>query len=124
VARDRLARLADALIPAGVDMPSASDVGVAAGLADWALAARGDLINPLSTALSTDFDDAWARLSELRETAGEAYDALVLLVAAAYYHHPDVRARIGYPGQEARPVAAFDYPEYLSEGLLDHLVDL
>jgi choline dehydrogenase-like flavoprotein len=123
VARDRLARLADALIPAGVDMPSASDVGVAGGLADWALAARGDLINPISMALSTDFDDAWARLSELRETAGDAYDALVLLVAAAYYHHPDVRARIGYPGQVARPVVAFDYPEYLSEGLLDHLVE-
>ena len=105
-------------------MPSASDVGVASGLADWALAARSDLIDPASTVLSTDFDDAWARLSELGETAGEAYDALVLLVAAAYYHHPDVRARIGYPRQEARPVAPFDYPEYISEGLLDHLVDL
>jgi hypothetical protein len=33
-----------------------------------------------------------------------------------------VQHRIGYPGQEPRPVSAFTYPEYLAEGLLDHLV--
>jgi choline dehydrogenase-like flavoprotein len=124
IERDRLTRLGDALIPAGDDMPAASAVGIGDRLVDWVLAARPDLIAPVSRLLSIDFDDAGARLSELREHDGELYDALVLVVVAGYYHHPDVRDRIGYPGQLARPVPAFDYPEYLTEGLLDHLVEL
>jgi hypothetical protein len=124
IERDRLARLGDALIPAGDDMPAASAVGVAAGLLDWALGARPDLIDPVTRALSMGFDEAVTWLSEPREGDVDAYDALVLVVVAGYYHHPDVCERIGYPGQLARPVPAFDYPEYLTEGLLDHLVEL
>ena len=52
-----------------------------------------------------------------------AYRALVLLVLAAYYRSPDVRARIGWPGPEGAPVGRFEYPEYLTEGLLDHLTE-
>jgi hypothetical protein len=47
----------------------------------------------------------------------------VLVMVGGYYHHPDVRRLIGYPGQVARVVLAFDYPDYLTEGLLDHLVE-
>jgi hypothetical protein len=35
---------------------------------------------------------------------------------------PEVRSAIGYDGQEAAPVPPFAYPEYLDEGLLDHLI--
>ena len=41
---------------------------------------------------------------------------------AAYYRSPDVRDGLGYPGTEATPVGRFEYPEYLDEGLLDHLL--
>ena len=46
----------------------------------------------------------------------------MLLVLAAYYRSPEVRARIGWPGPEGAPVGRFDYPEYLTEGLLDHVM--
>jgi hypothetical protein len=35
---------------------------------------------------------------------------------------PAVRKAIGYDGQEPAPVPAFGYPEFLEEGLLDHLL--
>jgi len=34
-----------------------------------------------------------------------------------------VRARIGYEGQVPRPVRPDNFPEYIAEGLLDHLMD-
>ena len=43
-------------------------------------------------------------------------------VAGAYYLHPDVRARLGYPGQVPRPINALEFPAFEAEGLLDHLV--
>ena len=45
------------------------------------------------------------------------------LAAAAYYLVPLVHDRLGYRPVPATPVRALDYPEYLDEGLLDHLVD-
>ena len=52
----------------------------------------------------------------------EAYHALVFAVIAGYYHHPDVCSKIGYPGQVARTLTSHDFPEYVSEGLLDFLL--
>jgi hypothetical protein len=34
-----------------------------------------------------------------------------------------VRAAIGYPGQLAKPVTAFDYPAYIAEGLIDQMLE-
>ena len=45
-----------------------------------------------------------------------------MVVAGAYYLDPSVRVVLGYPGQEALPVSAREFPEYLSEGLLDGVV--
>lgn len=42
-------------------------------------------------------------------------------VAAAYYLDQRVSERLGYPGTVPRPVRALDYPDYLAEGLLNHL---
>ena len=39
--------------------------------------------------------------------------ALQLAVVAGYYTDANVRAAIGYPGQLAKPVTAFDYPAYI-----------
>jgi choline dehydrogenase-like flavoprotein len=121
-ARDRLRVLARAIVPAGDRMPAAADVGVAGDLLDRVLDARPDLVAPLLRAVDRDVDDPSARLEVLRTTDAPAYRALVLVVLAAYYRAPGVRARLGYPGQEATPVGRFEFPEYLSEGLLDHLV--
>jgi len=68
------------------------------------------------------FLDAWDGVQQLRRVDSGAYRALVLLVLAAYYRSPEVAARIGWPGPIATPVGRFDFPEYLSEGLLDHMI--
>jgi hypothetical protein len=44
------------------------------------------------------------------------------VVAGTYYLDPQVRLRIGYDGQTARPVRPDNYPAFLAEGLLDHLL--
>jgi hypothetical protein len=120
--RARLRVLADVLIPASDAMPGADDVGVADEHLDAVLAARPDLVDDLRRALADHRADAITALDDLRSAARGAYHALVLVVLAAYYRSPEVQLRIGYPGQEPRPVSAFTYPEYLTEGLLDHVL--
>ena len=64
----------------------------------------------------------WRRSTTFVVPTHRAYRALVMLVLAAYYRSPDVQARIGWPGPVGTAVGRFDYPEYLSEGLLDHVM--
>ncbi len=117
--RDNLARLADVMIPAADGMPSAREVGIAADLVDWVLTARPDLAQAVTRALEVEVTDANAALATLKRDDRDAYHAIVFAVVAGYYHHPDVCTRIGYPGQVARTLASYDFPEYVSEGLLD-----
>jgi hypothetical protein len=121
--RHRLAALADALVPGDPRMPSASEAGIGGALVDWVLDARPDLAVALQRALAEPVDDASARLDTLRRTDRAVYYDLVLSVVAGYYHSAVVRELIGYPGQEARPLPALDYPEYVSEGLLDFMLE-
>jgi len=118
--RERLARLADVMIPAADGMPAARDVGIADDLVDWVLAARPDLADLVARALAVD--DATDPLATLKRDDREAYHAVVFAVIAGYYHHPDVCSRIGYRGQVARTLSSHDFPEYVSEGLLDFLL--
>ncbi len=120
--RARLERLADALIPADGRMPAAGAVGIAHALVDWVLDVRPDLAGSLTRALADPVPDAGARLGELRRSDRAAYHDVVLAVVAGYYHSPAVRDLIGYPGQEAHPVTGLDFPEYVSEGLLDFML--
>ena len=48
---------------------------------------------------------------------------LTAVVPAAYFLNPAMRAAIGYPGLEARPIDPDAEPDYLADGLLDS-VDL
>lgn len=120
--RERLRVLADALIPAGAGMPAASEAGVADARADAVLAARPDIADALVRALAEPVSDADERLSALAENDPEAHRALELMVAGGYYLSPDVKRRLGYPGQVAVPVWPDPHPAYVAEGLLDHMV--
>jgi hypothetical protein len=111
------------LLPGDEHMPAATDVGVADDLLDAVLRARPDLVDDLRRALADDVVDAWDAVQQLRRVDSGAYRALVLLVLAAYYRSPEVAARIGWAGPLATPVGRFDFPEYLSEGLLDHVLE-
>ena len=70
--------------------PSASDVGVAAGvLLDRVLAARPDLAPVLRRAPGRTVADAPARLAALAASTGRPRHAVVLAVAGGYYLHPE-----------------------------------
>ncbi len=106
-ARERavLAELADVLIPAGAEMPSASEAGVADEWLDAVLSARPDLVDPLKAILASAGDVPAAEAVErLREGGG--FGVLAEIVPNAYYMNPAIRDRIGYPLQQAVPIDA------------------
>jgi choline dehydrogenase-like flavoprotein len=119
--RVRLAALADVLIPAAGEMPSASEIGIHEAVLDAVLTSRPDLGEPLARVLGSDFTEPADRMAELGVSDRRGYFAIVEAVCGGYYMHPAVRDLIGYPGQEATVVRQ-DY-WYVDEGLLDHLID-
>lgn len=120
--RATLAAVADSLIPAAHGMPSAGDVITEARLR-FVLTARPDLIDPLAAALRGELGaDPAARLEALERDEPDHRAALLLVVVGGYYTDKEVRDRLGYPGQVAKPVQSWRYPEYLEEGLTDLVV--
>lgn len=118
-----LAGVADLLIPAAHGMPSAADV-IDERRLTFVLQARPDLVAPLRAALRDELGPhPSARLAALGAAEPDHLAALQLVVVGGYYTDRDVRAAIGYPGQLARPVNALDYPEYLTEGLIDRVLE-
>jgi hypothetical protein len=119
VNRERLAELADQLIPAEGGMPSASEAGAVGEWLDAVLKARPDFEVPLTgleaSTAGLEPAEAIAALPE-RDPAG--WSALTAAVVAAYYMNPDVCARIGYAGQQALPLDPDARPDYLQDGLL------
>lgn len=113
--RAALVALAEEVIPTEPGRPSVHDADVAGAGVDAVLAARPDLAAPMLDALGHTF-------AELRTTNRAAYQAVATVVAAAYYRHPDVRAALGVMPEPAQPVRIDDIPDYVVEGLLDHLV--
>jgi hypothetical protein len=123
--RERLAGLADGLIP-GVDgMPAPSSLDIGGQQLDAVLASRPDLAADLRRALEgaegVDRPIEW--VDDMRAADPAAYDALVTVVVAGYYLHPDVKRRLGYPGQAGEPVSLDTYPDYVDEGLLERVYE-
>lgn len=117
--RMRLASIGDALIPAAHGMPAASEVGVGDAQLDLVLAARPDLAEALHRGLAHVAADPRRLFAALEETDTEAFGAIVLAILGGYYMHPDVRRRLGYPGQVPIPPDVNGSPEWEREGLLD-----
>jgi hypothetical protein len=122
VERERLAALADVLIPGGDGMPPASEVGVAGELLDTVIRCCPDLVEELEAVLASDGADVPTVLGELDQRPARRV-ALLTAVAGAYYLSPVVHRALGYPGLVPLPVTPADYPEYVVEGLLDHIVE-
>jgi hypothetical protein len=120
VDRDRLAELADALIPAGDGMPSATEAGAVGEWLDAVLAARPDLEVPLAAVApaAAGMEPAEA-IAALPERDPAAWAAFTTAIPAAYFMNPEVARRLGYPGQQALPIDPDAAPDYLEEGLLD-----
>ncbi len=120
--RATLAAVASHLIPAAHGMPSAGDV-VGDVRLRFVLQARPDLAEPLRAALRPELgDDPATRLATLERDEPANHAALLLVVVGGYYTDKDVRERMGYPGQEARPVVVWKVPSYVEEGLTDQVL--
>lgn len=117
--RSRLAQVADALFPPSGAMPGASAVDTTGRWLDRVLAADPTLLQPLRALAARPEQQGWvaatAMFAEDPATFEMAADALV----AAYYMHPGVRKRIGYPGQRGTgPILPDEYDYYLPDDLL------
>jgi choline dehydrogenase-like flavoprotein len=111
--RECLARLGDALIPgAGQAIGDSNTIARVLG-------ARRDLVAPLLRALEAESP---SQPHALAATDPEAWVALLTVVSGTYYMLPEVRFAIGYDGQVAKPVRPDNYPAYIAQGLLDHLL--
>ena len=114
-----LRNVADHLIPAAAEMPSAGGVLSDARLR-FVLTARPDLLGPLHRSLRPGLgDDVEQRLDFLGRDEPSTLGALQLVIVSGYYTDAQVRDLIGYPGQLALDLRTFGFPAYLEEGLID-----
>jgi hypothetical protein len=123
--RERLAAIAQGLIPAAEGMPAASEIDISGRQLDLVLRSRPDLIHDLLRAVSQveEVGDPISWMDRLRKDDPPAHEALAVAIVAGYYMHPEVKSRLGYPGQVSQEVNAGAFPEYVSEGLLERVVE-
>jgi hypothetical protein len=122
--REVFAGLADVLIPASNEMPSAGEVALERGALDAVLAVRPDVTEGLAALLEAARGaDPVAEVARLRTEDEEAFQLLTTVVAGGYFLDEGVRAAIGYRGQEAVPVEHLDPPDYERDGLLASVVE-
>jgi len=123
--RERLARVADGLIPEADGMPAPSSVDIGGRQLDVVLGSRPDLAGDLRRALEAADDVkvpiGW--LEALRTGDAAGYEALVTVVVAGYYMHPDVKRLLGYPGQVPEPVSVDGFADYMNAGLLERVYE-
>ena len=120
--RQLFAVLADLVIPAGNDFPSASEAGVAHEGLDQLLAVRPDLLDPLKSLLVGARDrSAPEFLRELQTNDPAAFAVLAESVPGAYFLNPQVRAKLKYDGQSGRAIDPRE--DYLDDGLLQSVID-
>jgi hypothetical protein len=121
--RVTLAALADVLIPAGADLPSASAAGVAERWLDEVLLALPEVREPLAGLLdAVAASEPVAAVARLQREDSGGFELLCTVVAGAYFLNPDVRRLLGYPGQQAVPIQVEDPPDYEQDGLLASVI--
>lgn len=121
--RERLARLANLLIPGGHGLPSASEAEVHQAWVDRTLAVRPDLADAVVRVVTLDGDPD-AEIKRLREQDKATFEHFAYAVAASYLMNPRVRQALGFPGGAPQPRLAFpDESEfYLTDGILDPVI--
>jgi choline dehydrogenase-like flavoprotein len=118
-AREMFAGIADILIPGDDQMPVPSTVKLAHHL-EVVLSARPDLIEVIErvTAMNATPSEVLDRLSE---AGAPDLRWLRWCVAAAYYLAPEVRSALGWDPENAAEVHIDRIPQFMDEGLLDHM---
>jgi len=120
--RQMIGELADVLIPAGDGFPSASQAGVASAGLDQVLSFRPDLADALKRLSAAARGRSPAEfVAELQRNDPAGFTLLAEFVPGAYFLNSDVREKLGYAGQGARPIDP--RPDYLNDGLLQSVID-
>ena len=121
--RATFAGLADLLIPRHGRLPAATEAGAHEELLDRVLGHRPDIVDDLKRGLAAaqgaEPSEAANRLSQ---SDAAAFNAITLAASAAYYMCDEVRALIGYPGQEKAPYDPHETPVYLTNGMIERIV--
>ena len=116
------AALADMLIPASEGFPSASEAGVAAEGLDEVLLFRPDLVSGLKKLLTSSRGQPPAEVAaELQKNDPAGFGLLTEIAAGAYFLNPQVLAKLGYTGQQPKPIDP--HPDYLDDGLLQAVLN-
>ena len=116
--------IADVLIPEDAGMPAASRADVGGPVLDRILSLRDDLKEPFFRGLHavTGLEPA-AAAKALNTDDPIALATIGLVASAAYYMSPEIRQLIGYPGQQKRSFDADATPEYVTNGMLQVVID-
>ena len=118
--RERLAALADVLMPAGAGLPAASEVDIHLQWIDLALDVVPMMAPAVHLALEIPGEPADA-LEQLRQQHPEVFMAFTFILSGAYFMHPRVRLELGYQGLavEPNPPLEGEAEYYLEGGLLE-----
>jgi hypothetical protein len=115
--------IADVLIPAYGDLPAASGADVGGEPLDRILTLRDDVkatfVRGLRAVVGKPADAAARALNGSDPTA---LAAIGLVASAAYYMNPEVRKKIGYPGQDSSPIDPNAPPDYMQGNLLQPVI--
>jgi hypothetical protein len=123
--RTALQAFADALIPGGAGLPSASEADVHGEWIDRTLRARPDLAEFVVAVLGRGGEPE-AELERLRREDAATFNGFTLAVSAAYFMNPRVSEQLGYPGNAPmRKLASPDEADYFLDGgkLLQPVLD-
>lgn len=122
-ARQRIAALADTLMPGGDGLPLPSEIDIHHHWLDEALAAAPALAESLRVALDVD-DSPAGVVDKLRTSEPEVFMTLSFVLSGAYFMHPTVRKALGYDGQaiSENPPLEGEAEYYLEDGLLDPVI--
>ena len=116
--------VADVLIPADGEMPTASAVDVGGPALDRILSLRHDLKEDFFRGIrSIAGKDPLIAARTLNSDDPRALATIGLVASAAYYISPKIRKLINYPGQEKRTFDADETPDYVRNGMLQQVID-
>lgn len=121
-----LRAIADVLVPASGENPAATAEPDFDGWLMQAVDARADAFEVIVAVLA-ELDGAstsqiGAALRSLAAEQPSQFQALSAVVAGAWLLVPEVRARIGYPGQQRNPAGLEEAADQISDGILDPVI--
>lgn len=110
--------LADLWFPGSAHSPRMTELRWYTKLLDRAAAANDELAHRLREAATLADKTDKLTADEVETWPAEVVDGAFMFVLCTYYMSSEVRAAIGYPGQDRRPVATATVDQYRHDELI------